>query len=128
MIYDVRSPNRPPPTFLQRINPVWWASDIMRNPNWPWLIWFLRNPMCNFHNVIIGIAHKERTVAYARGVGWTFVDGWNWGYVQATDGWLKRPFISYRGRWIECMIGWKTSGAFGYSLRRANAANATEHP
>jgi hypothetical protein len=126
---DYRGPNRNPPTFLQRINPLWWMGDVERNPNWSRLQWFLRNPFCNFHNVIIGIAHKHRVV-YCSKSPWTFHPdgGWNYGYCMPIGGWFRRPFISYRGRWFEAMIGWKTSGAFGYSLRRPYAPNATEHP
>lgn len=64
----------------------------------------------------------------ARG-GWTYAStGWNYGWTQAVGSPLRLPFVSYRGSRIECMVGWKTSGAFDLQCRRANSPNATETP
>jgi hypothetical protein len=101
---------------------------VERNHNWPWLRWFLRNPFCNFHAVVIGVADCHRTVYWKRSP-WTFAEsGWNYGYTIIDGGWVPLPFVSWRGRWIECGIGWKTSGFWGYSFRRANSTNASETP
>ena len=125
---DCRSPTRRTPTFLQRINPIWWLGDAERNPNWSRWKWFKRNPCCNFCMVIIGIAHKERDCHYSRSP-WTYEEsGVNYGWSKPTDGWLPRGFISYRGTKIECAIGWKTSGGFTAAFRRAHSPNATETP
>jgi hypothetical protein len=126
---DHRGPNRAPATFLQAINPVWWLGDVERNPNWSRWQWFLRNPLCNFHAVIIGVADCFRTVYWSKSP-WSFAPdgGWNYGYTIIDGGCIPLPFISWRGKRIECMIGWKTSGFFGYALRRANSPNATEQP
>ncbi len=100
----------------------------MRNKNWSWFRWFLRNPFSNFHNTVIGVAHKDRDVCWSRSP-WTFVPdgGWNYGLTFAR--WYPPlPFISYRCKRFEAMIGWKTSGAFGYALRLAYSPNAPEHP
>lgn len=131
MITDRRAPNRLPATFLQAINPLWWASDVKRNPKWSWFRWFCRNPFCNFTMVIIGLAHHERDCHYAKSA-WTYASaGWNYGYTIPVH-WIGLrvpfPFLSYRGCGIETMIGWKTSGGFSMAFRRANSPNATEAP
>jgi len=121
---DLRAPNRPAPTLAQRLNPLWWMLDTEKPTNWSTLAWFVRNPFCNFFSVIVGISHKTRLVHVARGTGWTFVGGINYGYSTAIDGWLPRPFVSYRGCGIECCIGWMTSG--GYAPGTFRVANARQ--
>lgn len=122
---DRRTPNRLKPTLLQWINPMWWADDAERNTRWPRWRWFLRNPFCNFLSVIVGVADCYRTVHYSRSP-WTFAQdgGINYGYTMIDGGICPLPFISYRGSVMECGIGWKTSGGFGISCRRANSPNA----
>lgn len=118
MIYDRRQPNRKPATWLQSINPIWWAGDVERNP------------FCNFTMTIIGIADSERDCYYSRSP-WTYeVSGFNWGYSIPTERFprVPFPFASYRGKYIECAAGWKTSGGFTMSIRRANSQNAQETP
>jgi hypothetical protein len=143
MLHDLRQPNRDPPTLYQRINPLWWMGDVKRDAQWPqvwWLNWLLgvpgvrlacwtfRNPCANLFAVIIGISHRSRTVHYANGPGWTYSTfGWNWGYSVPHTGIVPRPFVSYRGRWIELAAGWKTSGAFTpMQLRIANSKQPGE--
>ena len=129
MIHDRRAPNRKPATWLQIVNPIWWASDAERNHNWTWCRWFKRNPFCNFTMTIIGIAYQERVCHYSRSP-WTYeVSGWNYGYSVPTNfPRLPHPFFSYRGTIIECALGWKTSGGFTATIRRSNSPNATETP
>ena len=125
---DRHGPNRRAPTWAQVLNPFWLASDDERNRAWPWLLWFCINPFCNLLSVVLGISHRTRTICVAKGDGWTYTPGWNWGWSMAEESRLRLPFISYRGRWFECMIGWKTSGALGTSFRKANARNAPPLP
>jgi len=139
MRFDRRQPNRPAPTLLQRVNPIWWAGDVERplpvyGPDkklisgWPWWQWFKRNPFCNFTMVIIGIAHKSRDCHYSRSP-WTYADtGWNYGWSMPGIIGLPRPFVSHRGSWLEWAIGWKTSGGFTMQCRRANSPNAKGTP
>ena len=128
LCYDHRGPNRLPPTWRQILNPIWLMSDTERNMAWPWWRWFLRNPFCNFYQVVIGIAHKPRMCAWLRSP-WTFAEkGWNLGYIQADGSWLKLPFISHRGTCVEWCAGWMTAGGFAMTIRRANSPNATETP
>jgi hypothetical protein len=123
MLCDVRHPNRRPPTFLQRINPLWWMGDAHRPASAGRIAWFLRNPFANFFAVIVGVSHRHRVVHYAKGPGWTYSTlGWNWGYTVPITGCMPRPFVSYRGHWVEIAAGWKTSGAFTpLQIRMANS-------
>lgn len=121
MLSDLRAPNRPVPTFAQRVNPLWWMGDVERPAHQSVLGWFLRNPCCNFLSVVVGIAHRERTVTVARGIGWTFTRGANWGWSVPMGGAIPLPFVSFRAIGLEGMAGWKTSGGLGMSLRIANA-------
>lgn len=118
---DYRAPNRPAPTIAQRCNPLWWALDTERPANQSAIGWFFRNPFCNFLSVVVGIAHRHRVVRVVRGVGWTFCDGVNCGYSTTQGGLIPLPFISFRALGMEGMVGWKTSGGLGMSLRKAFA-------
>jgi hypothetical protein len=123
MQHDIRAPNRLPPTLAQRFNPLWWAIDTMKPANASTIGWFIRNPGANFFNVILGLAHQAREVQWKRGEGWTFAaQGWNYGYSRAFGGFMWLPFVSYRGRYVECALGWMTSGTLTLGhVRRANA-------
>ena len=125
---DHRAPNRPSPPVSHVLNPVWLLSDDERNMKWPWWRWFLRNPATNFYAVVLGVADCHRTVYWYRSP-WSYADsGLNYGYTIIDGGFILLPFVSWRGRWVEGMIGWQTSGFFSASLRRANSPNATETP
>lgn len=130
MRFDRRQPNRPAPTLRQRINPIWWASDVERNKEWSWWRWFKRNPFNNFCMVIIGIAHKERDVYYSVSPNTYAPDGgYNEGYsIRVDKPGKKYKFKSHRGDKIEWCVGWKTSGGFTITRRPANTPNAAEHP
>lgn len=132
MYHDRRAPNRPAPTWRQVLNPIWLASDIERNMAFWWINWFRINPFCNLMSVVLGISHRSRTVYVSAGDGWTYVDGWNRGWIKADESGLVLPFRSYRGRFlwwhIECMAGWHTSGRLGLTFRTANAQNPGPHP
>jgi hypothetical protein len=110
------------------LNPVWLASDEHRNLTWPWFLWFLINPCANLLSVVLGVSHRTRTVTWARGEGWTYTDGWNWGWTVTLESKLRLPFVSYRGRYVEWSVGWKTSGAVGLTFRKARAKNTAPTP
>jgi hypothetical protein len=122
MLCDLRAPNRRAPTPAQRLSPLWWLCDDEMPAGHSTLGWFLRNPCCNFLSCVVGIAHRYRNVYVARGTGWTFCDGINWGYSSPDDSiFMVLPFVSFRSLGMEGMIGWKTSGGLGMSLRVGNA-------
>ena len=127
---DYRTPNRKPATFLQRINPLWWASDTEQDMTWPWWRWFIRNPFANFFAVVVGVAHCYRTVYYTKSP-WSYAEdgGCNICITLVNGSWFPRPFISFRGKKWERSIGWKTSGCFALGdWRRANSPNAMARP
>ncbi|HPS76517.1 MAG TPA: hypothetical protein PLS53_00015 [Thermoanaerobaculaceae bacterium] len=138
MFYSMhREPLRPVPTWAQRLNPFWWLSDTERNMAWPWLKWFLRNPATNFFSVIMGVAHRARTVHTLKPGEYTLApQGFNIGITVVQKPWwaqvlwpLVYPFLSYRGEKWEWVTGWKTSGTFSLiTFRRANAPNAAPLP
>ena len=115
-------------TSQQRLSLSWLAGDVQRNPAYSAFRWFFTNPFCNYLSVVVGISHLPRTVYYAKGEGWTYVDGLNWGYSIAEGNVQKLRFVSYRGCWLEGMLGWKTSGALGITLRVARARNLAPKP
>lgn len=124
---DYRAPLRRPATFLQFINPVWWASDVERNMNWSWWEWFKRNSFANFKKVIIGRAHRYRTCYYTNSALTYAPEGWNYGWVLSK--WcIPLPFLSHRGLKKEWVIGCMTSGTVTAEWRTANSPNATEYP
>jgi hypothetical protein len=128
LICDHRAPNRRSATYLQAINPLWWAGDVERPVKWSWWQHFKRNPFANFSKVIIGCAHKDRLVIYTDSP-WTYAeDGWNHGWIIPEGAWFARPFWAFRGQKWERCIGWKTSGTFSIDWRRANSPNQAEAP
>lgn len=132
-----REPLRPAPTWLQRVDPYWWLSDENRNPMWRWWKWFKRNPATNFCSVIVGVAHRRRTVYTLRPGEFTLApQGFNAGVTVPDRPWwawllcpVVYPFLSHRGVKWEWVTGWKTSGTFSLlTFRRANSPNATPTP
>ncbi len=115
-----------------KINPVWWFQNAQdpEPPSWfnarqrHWLrvlMWYLRNPLHNFHWYVIGIADRSfwrwgRQPEHNWAVS---PSRWNW-FITFAYGWLPLPFVSWRGTRIEWLFGWKDSGNFGAALRRAS--------
>jgi len=109
-------------------NPLWLAGDVLRPDKWPFWPWFKRNPFANAGNVVVGVAHKHRTVI-STASPYTFAPyGWNRGWTYVDRYWFALPFISWRGKRLEWCAGWMTSGAFALTFRRANSPNAAEKP
>jgi hypothetical protein len=115
----------PAPTWRERINPLWWLSDQERNPAWPWLKWFLRNPCANLFGTIIGVSHHKRWYVSTMDGSNFPLQGWGMAWVIADACLIPRPWIAWRGRNHEFGAGWKSHGGFGINWRRANSTNAT---
>ena len=132
---EVLKPQDVPPT-KDLLNPVWWMQCGGTNSTWtaplinngaPYLpgitdqlernvLWWLRNPACNFVGFVIGFEGKTYKVTGTAPVTantWRDVGngktGWKWSRI---DGWA--PFVSYWGGTVEFYIGWRpNSGGFG---------------
>lgn len=118
-------PNRTTPFWWQKINPIYWISDEERNPDWPWLAWWWRNPLGNLNAVIIGVADKHRHWISKEGFINFADNGWQYAWTFVDGSWWPRWYISYRNKYIEVAQGWKTHGGFTFiTLRRANSPNA----
>lgn len=132
----IAKPEDVPPT-KDLLNPVWWLqcggtnssfkAPLINNglPYLPGitnqterdLLWWLRNPACNFVGFIIGfegVTYKV-TGTYPvlantlRDVGDGSRHGWKWSVI---DGWA--PFVSYWNGKEEFYLGWRPlSGGFG---------------
>ncbi len=81
--------------------------------------WWIRNP---FHNLMfygIGFVNVPCRV-YGKDPSTPLIPGWNWTLLEpSTIPWMRFPFISYMGHWVEWYIGWRPDGAFGLKLRRS---------
>ncbi|MCO6457288.1 MAG: hypothetical protein J5I93_18475 [Pirellulaceae bacterium] len=114
---------------VPKLNPAWWAENADDPLPWWWKpdaplkerqrTWFLRNPMHNFNSYIIGVADR-RTHRWGIEAGsiWNEQGSFNATVTQAGP-LLYLPMLSYRGRYLEWYLGWRTSGSFGGALRRA---------
>ena len=83
------------------------------------LVWWVRNPLHNFFFYWVGVKGRvtlfegEFLTAGVR-LGWTHTKR------------LRLPVLSYRGKRVECYIGWRRHGGFGIALRVANSKNAPD--
>jgi hypothetical protein len=129
----VVKPEDVPPTY-DLLNPIWWLQCGGTHSTWTAplinngtyylpnvtnqlernILWWLRNPACNFVGFVIGFEGKTYkvtgtspvTVNTMRDLGKT---GWKWSVI---DGWA--PFVSYAGQHVEWYVGWRpNSGGFG---------------
>jgi hypothetical protein len=87
------------------------------------LIWFgFRNPLMNFVGFVIGVEDRNYMVTGSAPVlATTGRDctpqqiGWRWAVLKTR--WMRLPFVSYYGGWIEFYLGWRpASGGFGLKL------------
>lgn len=127
-------------TWKQKINPWWWTlndddpiypipadgSSIKNDRHWPkksqWhreVLWWIRNPMCNFRRYIVGFWDKRDWWTRERrdNRGWTEED-WNgkdtmWPLGGETIC-MCAPWISIDipifGMWFRFNTGWKPNG------------------
>jgi hypothetical protein len=124
-VYHHGTPS-PAPTWKQRINPIWLMDDVFRPAGynyWAWL-WRQKLPQ-NFCAFVIGVQDLGHSFEGSKTSDGIFADGWQFGLVNGV-----LPLISYRGARVECYIGWRPIGAFGYAFRvsHANPWNKTDAP
>ncbi len=142
--------------WYQKLNPIWWfKNDDPVAPDWYEKTWplrkrqfywmYLRNPLHNFTNYIIGIRDIEDKTQLGIAPGEVFKTGGGlnltWFFyipdrlqsiilalLLANTLWygsiiwalifvvfLFRPFISWQGK-FKFYIGWREKGAFGFKL------------
>ena len=114
---------------VPKLNPVWWLTNADR-PYDPWWKpdspeWWrkcsfaIRNPGHNLTHYVIGVADRDaHQVGTAAGHVWNPEGGWNFAVTHAGP-LIHLPFVSRRGKYVECYAGWRQAGNFGLALRRA---------
>ena len=113
-----------------KIFPVWWFlnDDEQRvedapwyQPTWPewarWIMWNIRNPLQNLRAYVIGVSDRNYTVIGRKPVTTVQRDdlyppeyGWQWSVIHLS---IRRPFVSYSGKYFVWYAGWQPSGFFG---------------
>lgn len=125
--------------WQKKVNPIWWLKSAddwtapLENNGEPYLpgetrqwlrdfYWWCRNPCGNFVGYVIGIEDRNYTVTGPAPVMLTTLrdadpprHGWKWAILCC--GWVRLPFVSYYGGWVEFYLGWRPySGGFGWKL------------
>ena len=126
--------------WIKKINPLWWlvgpdgwnvptinnGAAYLPNVKSIWLrrfYWFIcRNPLMNFVGYVIGVEDRNYTVTGSDQVLLTTgrdgnppIYGWRWAIISTK--WLRLPFVSYYGGWIEFYLGWRpASGGLGLKI------------
>jgi hypothetical protein len=117
VIESVKVTGRSPQPFWKKLNPLWWFLNDGEQtvdgapwykPDYPWLIrylfWnFLRNPMMNFRNYVIGVGDRNyEVIGKAPAMTIQRDDlappelGWQWSMIRLRCGFFL-PFSSYCG-------------------------------
>lgn len=120
--------------WYKKLNPLWWFGnhDEPNPPKWympdktegiRYLMWYLRNPLVNFNDYVIGVNDKNYTV-FGTGANVPVAadedkEGWRWSVIE--DGILLLPFVSYTGKTVLWYIGWKWEGDFGIKFNIRNS-------
>lgn len=131
MIETVEVTGRLRRPLSKKLNPIWWFlnDDEQRvddgtadwyHPEWPawrrYFYWnFLRNPLMNFRNYVIGVADRNYKVT-GRASAMTIQRddltpaefGWQWSIIRLK--WLVLPFVSYSGKRLVLQLGWQPCG------------------
>jgi hypothetical protein len=103
------------------LSPVVRASSASAGqlPGKPFIIRrYLRTPLQNFGNYVLGVGDRNYTVVGAAPVyatNWSDVDpiktGWKISTIRFD--WLRLPFVSYENEYLIWQAGWQWSGRFG---------------
>lgn len=111
-------------SWLKKIQPWWWFMNDEEPlpPGWykpdsaEWLrfaLWYVRNPLMNFGNYVLGVQDRNYSVIGKSPVGVTDradigETGWQWSYIRLR--WVRLPYISYTGKRILWHVGWMPGG------------------
>jgi hypothetical protein len=122
-----------------KLNPVWWFlnDDEPDPPDWqlpgkPFIFrqlsWYLRNPLHNLGNYVVGVADRNYTVVGTAPVYatiWSDVDpiktGWKVSTIHIAG--LRLPFVSYENEYLIWYAGWQWSGFFGFKFNLKKSSN-----
>ena len=136
MIETVEFTGRTPKPLWKKINPIWWFGNEGEQtvdqapwykPNNHWIVrflfWnFLRNPLMNFRNYVIGVGDRNYKVTGKVPAMTIQRDdlsppelGWQWSVIHLR--WLVLPFFSYCGKRLVVQFGWQP---FGYAEIKIN--------
>ncbi len=121
-----RHRDRPRPTLLQRINPVWWLGDDTRPDGLTWWQNWRRNGASNFKSVIVGVADLEREFhSPDTDTIWSPDGRARWAWTTTDRHWpIYLPLFSFRTAHHEASWGWKPDGSFSVTWRRVHATEA----
>jgi hypothetical protein len=131
MIETVEVTGRTRKPTRKKLNLVWWLQndDEQRvddgtadwyHPEWPhwrrYFYWnFLRNPLMNFRNYVIGVGDRNYKVTGRKPAMTIQRDdlrpaqyGWHWAALRLR--WIVLPFVSYSGKRLVIQFGWQPSG------------------
>ncbi len=103
--------------WSKKVNPLWWfLNDDETSTNF--VFKYIRNPMSNFCDYVIGVCDRNYTyygTAPVDVTAWNDLPGdrtgWKWSVIQL--GWLRLPFVSYTGKHVMWYAGWEVTGNFG---------------
>lgn len=112
-------------SWVWKVQPWWWFYNSAEPTPPPWYkpdskwrlpLWYVRNPLVNFTNYVIGVVDRNYDVIGQMPVGvsdWNDVGktGWKRSVIQL--GRLRLPFVSYSGAKFMFHIGWLPGGNFG---------------
>ena len=116
---------RIPKYWYQKLDPIWWFEndDEPRPPDdykpnstalLRVLAWYLRNPLMNFFNYVVGVSDRNYSVygpAPVMATEWADVGSplrWKWSVIKI--GILRLPFVSYSGKHVLWHLGWEPGG------------------
>lgn len=99
----------------KKLNPVWWFMNDDETST-DFVFKYIRNPLSNFCDYVIGVCDRNYTVRGTDPVeltAWNDVGqlGWKWSVISL--GWLRLPFVSYSGKRVLWYVGWQYGGNFG---------------
>ena len=97
------------------VPPVWFMPGA--TPCTRAIRWWIRNPMHNLMFYWLGVAGKPFTRTSPDNL---LPPGGGWMFAVTRYRWLRLPFLSYAGRYIEFYAGWRNSGALGFALRKTH--------
>lgn len=118
-----------------KLNPVWWLGnhgdplppadyDPGRPLWWRTAMWYLRNPLVNFSDFVLGVCDRNYFawgVAPIRTTAWNDLpEPWRYGFKWTVIdfGLLRLPFVSYVGQHWMFYAGWQVNGNIGFKLNR----------